>query len=257
MLRSLFVGAITLALAATSVLGQDTHKLAPVACRSRELLGRGGAGQKRSYAITSMTSRELSVRGGAGPLDVDVTAKAATIFFDVYGSMCLLFPSKVTEGYGLPEATPESLFVGKCAGVALVSIGVVCTCRLFFNTSVNVAVGVSLLPRILSCIHSLATDKPSQLSYPPLFDYANLVLFSVAAFTTLTTNTTHANIAVNVVALWTLVNGLALALDPTGFVGKLWGISRNDDLLAYLWKTVGYGFTLAWCLAFFLGNGCQ
>lgn len=202
----------------------------------------------------SIPSKVLMVRGGAGPLNADMTAKAATIFFGAYGSMILLAPSKVSEGYGLPEATPESLLASRKAGIAIISVGLAASCRLFLRTSVNTAVSVSLLPRIFDCYSFLATnDKRQQFHYARSFEFFNLILLETLAFV-MSLDLKYATASVYLVAIWTLVNGLCLALDPNGMVGKLHGVSKDtNNVLTLQWKTVGYDLLWLGVLIFSLG----
>ena len=97
--------------------------------------------------------KSLAIRGGAGPLDVDLTAKAATGLFGVQGIFNYLAPEKHHEAYCLKDnADGLAILMSMGAGSIFLAFGVASYFSLFQGMPALKACGAGL---IALCVENL------------------------------------------------------------------------------------------------------
>ena len=162
-------------------------------------------------------------------------------------SICPQAPKKVNQLYGIEDISPILEYISVHSGMTMVSNIICWYFRAIKETSVNTAVGLSMIPWIVLGVHSILNEKPKELGFPLWAEWFNLVFFSVVAHATLT-SADYANSATKAIAIWALLNGLLLAANPALF-GKVYQTAERDDVV--LLGRRNYGYNLC-CTAVFL-----
>lgn len=193
-------------------------------------------------ATTAVTKKRLlSVRGGAGPLDVDTVAKVGTAVTGIYSSIMVLSPSKACDLFGATPNPKLFALVERMGGAFLGSV-VQAFCLVVQGTSLNTAVGASIIPLLVVLIKSILNDEPKKLGFH-LEGQILVVVFGLLVTYACFTNAAYANTAIKLHTLWCLVNAVPLVLAPAP-VGKMWGW-EGDPIITFTVRYLGYALLVA------------
>jgi hypothetical protein len=185
----------------------------------------------------------------------DVIAQVSGVICVLHGLIMFLAPQKGRDLYNTKDLElkdPKSWeihdYIGQRCALCLITSPVAWWLHVEVGMSRDEAVGVVLLPWILLCLHSLLNEKPQQLGSSPRADYMSLAMFSFVAHATLT-HTIYSNLAVKILAGFTLANGLLAFMNPAA-IGSLYGTPEREDFINLMRRMYGNNLN---SLAAFIG----
>jgi hypothetical protein len=185
----------------------------------------------------------------------DVIVQVSGVISVLHGLLLFLAPQNGRELYNMKDLElkdPKSWeihdFVSRRSALCMITSPVAYWLHVLVGMSRDEAVGVTILPWILLCLHSLLNGKWQQLNSSPRADYICLAMFSFVAHATLT-HATYSNLAVKILAGFTLANGLMLFMSPAA-IGSLYGTAECEEFIDLIGRC--YGMNLN-SLAAFVG----
>jgi hypothetical protein len=104
------------------------------------------------------------------PLDHLTTARIANAFLFLHGGWVFLAPKKSRAFYGvkeLPDPTSTGLidYLSQRAAMATLTVPFIWWFHIEQGMSLEISVGLSVLPWIVMCLHSILNDMPTEFGF--------------------------------------------------------------------------------------------
>ena len=183
--------------------------------------------------------KSLAIRGGAGPLDVNLTAKAATGLFGLQGIFNYLAPEKNHDAYGFKDSADGlAIMMSTGVGSTFLTFAVASYFSLFQDMPALKACGAGLIAWCVENLRCILNDSASKNGVAGGGQVLNLAINSFAAFAFLS-EASYAETVGKVFGAWLIVACLQARLAPTACL-KAWGLDgdASESAIRYT-KTFG------------------
>lgn len=202
---------------------------------------------KNSLGGKGLNAVSVIPRGGG--VDKVLVTKCASIFTLLYGAMASSNPVKlVKDAYGVNVADQDDIvpFLIRESGMTMLFGPLYVWAASLFGTSIQKAVGVSVVPWVVRSLVNICSQRSQTLDYPLALDLINLSVFSVVSYTTLlgSTAAANANMAILGLGMYGMAIGASLFLNPSFFIGER--TYKDETLVSFILRNHGNN---VFCLA--------
>uniref|UniRef100_A0A7S0FMZ8 Uncharacterized protein n=1 Tax=Minutocellus polymorphus TaxID=265543 RepID=A0A7S0FMZ8_9STRA len=190
-------------------------------------------------AVSKNVDTSLAIRGGAGPLDVELTAKAATGIFGLQGLYNYLAPEKNHDAYGFEQSVDGlAIWMSTGVGAQFLTFAIAAYFSLFHNMPALKACGAGLIVCCVENLRSVLNDTASKNGVAGGGQVLNLVIHSFVAYALLS-EVSFAETVGKAFGAWLIVACLQARLAPATCL-KTWGFDgdASDSVILYT-KTTG------------------